>query len=74
MRFVHKNLTGQPWACPGHPRLLFLWCSEDVDARDKRGHDDRVIFINTSFTIVAGSPFFTGAIPRPQKILRDYQP
>src|SRR3954451_18361286 len=21
MRLVHKNRTGQPWACPGHPRL-----------------------------------------------------
>jgi hypothetical protein len=37
-------LTGQPWACPGHPRLsipLSLTAAkEDVDARHKAGHDD----------------------------------
>ncbi|MGB6538463.1 MAG: hypothetical protein WBF58_21165 [Xanthobacteraceae bacterium] len=26
-------------ACPGHPRLILL-TKKDVDARDKRGHDD----------------------------------
>jgi hypothetical protein len=26
-------------ACPGHPRLALLRKEQDVDARDKRGHD-----------------------------------
>jgi hypothetical protein len=26
-------------ACPDHPRLIFGRRIEDVDARDKRGHD-----------------------------------
>jgi hypothetical protein len=26
-------------ACPGHPRLVSWIHTEDVDARDKRGHD-----------------------------------
>ena len=26
-------------ACPGHPRLALPVAREDVDARDKRGHD-----------------------------------
>jgi len=25
--------------CPGHPRLGCLYERQDVDARDKRGHD-----------------------------------
>jgi NitT/TauT family transport system substrate-binding protein len=40
MHHVHSNLTGQPWACPGHPRLITRPLSEDVDARDRRGHDE----------------------------------
>src|SRR5206468_61854 len=32
------NRAGQPWACPGHPRLVC--CTKDVDARNKCGHDD----------------------------------
>jgi hypothetical protein len=28
--------------CPGHPRLRFSG-NKDADARDKRGHDKRVI-------------------------------
>jgi hypothetical protein len=40
---------------------VFSWCSQGVDARDKRGHDER-IFINTSFTIVAGPPSFARKI------------
>src|SRR5215510_1799423 len=27
-------------ACPGHPRLACQATEEDVDARDRRGHDD----------------------------------
>src|SRR5579872_7269327 len=38
-RAVVKTRTGQPWACPGHPRLSFSR-NEHVDARDKPGHDD----------------------------------
>jgi hypothetical protein len=33
IRFRHGR------ACPGHPRLFLLVCSQDVDARHKAGHD-----------------------------------
>ena len=36
-----KGLGGRHGrACPGHPRLYVAHMSEDVDARDKRGHDE----------------------------------
>jgi hypothetical protein len=35
MAGLRLNCHGR--ACPGHPR--FGLCREDVDARDKRGHD-----------------------------------
>jgi hypothetical protein len=31
-------------ACPGHPRLASWTEKEDVDARDKRGHDGALFF------------------------------
>jgi hypothetical protein len=31
-------MAGLVLACPGHPRLGFR--KKDVDARDKRGHDE----------------------------------
>jgi hypothetical protein len=33
-------MAGLVLACPGHPRLAGLAPKKDVDARDKRGHDD----------------------------------
>ena len=35
---ISMERARQPWACPGHPRLGHE--KKDVDARDKRGHDD----------------------------------
>jgi hypothetical protein len=37
---IPRNAIGRhARACPGHPRL-FLRCNQDVDGRDKPGHDE----------------------------------
>src|ERR1700680_1547385 len=38
-----KNRAGQPWACPGHPRVYGHRRKKDVDGRDKPGHDAHVM-------------------------------
>ena len=35
-----RRTASLPLACPGHPRLTCR-LEQDVDARDKAGHDDR---------------------------------
>jgi hypothetical protein len=35
-----RSKDGVASARPGHPRLPFPQFTKDVDARDKRGHDD----------------------------------
>src|SRR5579872_7069845 len=38
---LRRNGTGQPCACPGHPRVSYRSPHEVVDARAKPGHDGR---------------------------------
>jgi hypothetical protein len=58
-----------PGPVPGIHVLLscFTESPEDVDGRDRPGHDGCGISINTSFTIVAGSPLFARVNGGPTK-------
>jgi hypothetical protein len=48
-------------ACPGHPRLKTRQRKEDVDARDKRGHDGESSGLNVQY--VARPPEMSNTAP-----------
>jgi predicted XRE-type DNA-binding protein len=64
-----KNGVLSKRLCPGHPRLAFRRLKKDVDARDKRGHDELQGSRKTRMKAKRSNMFADLGLPNPEQEL-----